>query len=475
MKKHWVVILWIIIWLIPVFSILNNLEISFDNADGIMHYLIARYAHLHPELFLDQWGKPFYTIMAWPFAQFGLKGVMLMNIFLSVGSMILAYSICKSLEIKFPWISVIILSVSTSYFTLMYSGLTEHAFSFILVLSVFLLLKNKWLVGSLVLSTLPFFRQEGYFMIAALLPFYFYHRKIKYIPLLSIAFIIIATIGAIVYKNVLWIAGANPYGFSKIYGSGTWWTFFNHLYYNFGLINLIFFVLGLIVLFFFMFKKRISNHTHLFLLVFLPFFVFFSSHVIFWYFGIFQSLGLSRVLNCVAPLFAIIAALGFSKPIERIPPVINKIMILCLTLIVITYPLNPPNPSSITKQFQRKYSELELQIRDLAPYLKSRYPHAFIYYEHPMVAYYWEIDPFDHDQCDHLQAINQVDLKPGALVIWEKGITAVHTGITRESLDSRTDLEKLIDDWPLYGHGKMNINSVNDHALIIYRVKKKVE
>ena len=47
----------------------------YDTGDGIVHYQIARYSWEHPHLLLYLWGKPFFTLISSPFAQFGLKGM----------------------------------------------------------------------------------------------------------------------------------------------------------------------------------------------------------------------------------------------------------------------------------------------------------------------------------------------------------------------------------------------------------------
>ena len=43
---------------------------SWGGADATVHYRMARYSWVHPELLLDMWGKPMLTIFSSPFAQF---------------------------------------------------------------------------------------------------------------------------------------------------------------------------------------------------------------------------------------------------------------------------------------------------------------------------------------------------------------------------------------------------------------------
>ena len=53
-------------------------------ADNYAHFNISRWAFRYPSLFLDHWGKPLYTILAVPFAQFGFVAVRILNSVLSL-------------------------------------------------------------------------------------------------------------------------------------------------------------------------------------------------------------------------------------------------------------------------------------------------------------------------------------------------------------------------------------------------------
>ena len=54
-----------------------------EMGDGIQHYMMARFCWRHPELILDLWGKPLFTLLASPFAQFGYKGMSAFNALLA--------------------------------------------------------------------------------------------------------------------------------------------------------------------------------------------------------------------------------------------------------------------------------------------------------------------------------------------------------------------------------------------------------
>lgn len=457
MKKDKLFYIWLLIWtVVSIFLLLVSDGIG-DNGDGIMHYMFARYAHHHFEIFLDPWAKTGYTLVAWPFAQFGLKGVMLLNVICSGLSMWLIYNISKLLKISLPWVSVIILSLSTYYFKLMFSGLTEHLFSVVLIYSIYLILKNKWIAGTILLSTLPFFRQEGYIVIAALLPYILYKRKIKLIPLLSISFIVIATVGGVYYHDPFWIFHSNPYKYHLTYGRGSWNAFFVHLYYNAGLVNLIFFLLGVTTLFFAYLKSRKEREIHIFLLIFIPFLAFFVSHSVFWYFGIFHSMGLQRVLNCVMPLFAIVAGYGFSFIVDQLPQLkTNNTVITLFVAVILVFPFVPsPANVSFTKDFTKK--PFEKLMYELYIFAHQNYPNSYYYYEHPLVPFYANIDPLDESKSHRLFQLDYSTLKPNGILFWENGLSAEQGGLTEDAANSNPHLIKLKEVFEIRNPNKIII------------------
>lgn len=443
MKKDIFFYLWLLIWTIVSVLLLFDSDGIGDNGDGIMHYMFARYAHQHVEIFLDPWAKTGYTLVAWPFAQFGLKGVMLLNILCSVLSLYFVYHISKLLKISLPWVSFIILSLSTYYFKLMFSGLTEHLFSAMLIYSIYLLLKNKWMAGMILLSTLPFFRQEGYIIIGALLPYILYKRKIKLIPLLSVTFIVIAIIGGIYYSDPFWILHSNPYKYHLSYGSGSWAAFFIHLYYNAGLVNLVFFILGVITLFFSYLKSRKEREINVFLLILTPFIAFFASHAVFWYFGIFHSMGLQRVLNCVMPLFAIIAAYGFSFVIDQLPKHKSKTIVITLfSMSIFLFPFMP-SPSNINFHKDFTTNEFESFMSMACDSVQIKYPNSYYYYEHPLVPFYLNIDPLDTSKSHRLFQLDYTKLKPNGILFWENGLADQQGGLTEKAAENNPHLQYI--------------------------------
>src|SRR5688572_18213389 len=73
---------------------------TFDAGDSIYHYLYAHYSFTHPELLLDHWAKPLFTLISSPFAYFGFEGMKVMNTIIMVFTAWIGYLVAKKLELK---------------------------------------------------------------------------------------------------------------------------------------------------------------------------------------------------------------------------------------------------------------------------------------------------------------------------------------------------------------------------------------
>ena len=94
-KKQW-----------PIFALLSMLfafllylmfksEGYYGGGDNMTHYRYSRYAFELPKYLIYHWGKPFYTLLSAPFAQFGFNGVRFFNVLISILSGWVAYLIGK--------------------------------------------------------------------------------------------------------------------------------------------------------------------------------------------------------------------------------------------------------------------------------------------------------------------------------------------------------------------------------------------
>ncbi|MFN5251442.1 MAG: hypothetical protein ACK5DE_10360, partial [Bacteroidota bacterium] len=68
--------------------------------DSWNHLLYARWSTTHPELMLDQWGKPLFTIPAIPFSYFGIQGLYVFNVTCVLGTAWLVYLTARRMGMR---------------------------------------------------------------------------------------------------------------------------------------------------------------------------------------------------------------------------------------------------------------------------------------------------------------------------------------------------------------------------------------
>ncbi len=197
-------------------------EGTHGGADDIGHYRRSRYAFQFPEFFLYHWGKPFFTALSSPFAQFGFKGIRIFNVLAGTLAAYYTYRTAILLKFKFPVLAIFLVISSPLYTVLMLSGMTEILGSLVLILSIFLFFKKKYIWSALVLSFMPFVRNEA----LVILPLFFvaliWLKQWKAIPFLAFGFIFYSIVGGFYYDDFLWVVNEMPYkgNAQGIYGSG---------------------------------------------------------------------------------------------------------------------------------------------------------------------------------------------------------------------------------------------------------------
>ena len=111
--------------------------------DSYMHYLFSRYSWSHPHLFLDQWGKPVFTLLSSPFSQLGINGLVLFNLFCLLFTGYYSYKICKSLSVSIPELAFVFVVFAPIAFGRSISGLTEPLNALLVALMLFFFVKDK--------------------------------------------------------------------------------------------------------------------------------------------------------------------------------------------------------------------------------------------------------------------------------------------------------------------------------------------
>jgi hypothetical protein len=440
-QERWAIILLFLSGLyLMILSLLS--EGLLGETDSVNHYLIARYAFQHPYLFVDHWGKPLFTILISPFAQFGMLGAVFFNILCALFTAWLIFRIGRLLKYRYALAAIPFALFAPVYMVNILTSLTEILFALVLVAGIYFFLKEKIILSSIIISFLPFARMEGVMFLVIFLAAIILAKKFKAIPFLFTGFVIYSLAGAPHYHDLLWFFNQIPYSNkgSAIYGNGSFWYYLERFHQLLGFPLTILAVIGVIHLVILLFRDKKPSRTASWLteyyLIPVSLFSFILAHSFLWWQGMMGVLATSRFMACVLPLCGFLALVGLNR--------INSMFIrwkyfgsiFTVAIIILTIwvpytlhkiPARPSRSDQVMKETAEAIKEASL----------DRYP---IYYFDPKLAYYLGMDPYGtagfHTS---LPDPGQPDfsLSDSAVVVWD-----THFG----EFEHKIRLEKLLDN-----------------------------
>ena len=413
---------WLFYWAPQSFGV-------FGGNDNFAHWILARYAWQHPELFLRMWGRPVYTFLFSFSAYGGIPTMKIFNTLLLGVTALVAADTAKRLGMKFtPWLAVLTLSVPL-LFEMSVSAMTEITMALVVVGAVNLYFRKQFLWAALLISFSPFTRPEGWLFIAAMGGLFALLRNWRSIPWLAFGPVVMALIGWPVYGSPLWFLENNPYPMESPYGSGSPWTFVNSLPRGMNTTVLIGFVTGHITLWF---AADHRARLERFALIVAPFWLYLIAHSYMWSKGILGSMGLVRVLASVMPLALIISWSGWNAVLRLRPKALAPLLsLLCLFTVFQIWRNHPfPKPEGGIVRISRSAG---LWYRD------SGYAKHKLYCQNSNILYFTEKDPFTYNNVTRYLPANMFpDLgenENGAFVLWD----------SRRFMTERISLDQLLD------------------------------
>jgi hypothetical protein len=410
-----------------------------DHGDSIMHYLFARYAPIHPELYFDHWAKPMFVLISSPFAQFGFVGMKLFNLSVSLLSMHLTYLTARALHIPNPWLVIVFLICMPLNYILTFSGLTEPLFALFLIGAIFLAIRKQYIAASVVASLMPFVRSEGLLILVVFGTWLLLNKQWKYIPLLLSGHLVYAIAGYFVHHDFFWVFSKIPYSsLEPKYGSGPLMHFAIQLNYVIGIPLYLLLAAGIFSYPWHWIKKNIKLSQNETILVFIGFFLFFIAHSLFWNLGIFNSMGLKRVLLGVAPLISLMALRGYNLLTFEFlsgKKIVNYIAGGLLLAYVVIFPFTG-NPAAINFEKEMKLTMKQTMAGAVAAHVKTNplyERHTFLYTD-PYLSEALNLDHFDVGRRQDLTWQNLALLQPGDQVVWDNWFAVVETNIALDAL-----------------------------------------
>lgn len=425
-------------------------EGTHGGADDINHYHMARYAFQRPELFLNQWGKPFFTAIMSPFAQLGFKAVQVVNVLMGTATAYFSYRMARKLNMQMPVVAIFFLISSPLYAVLMISGMTEILFSLMLILSIYLFYGKKYIWSALILSFMPFTRTEGVVILPLFLIAFAWLKAWKAIPFMLTGLIFYSLVGALHYNDILWLIHRMPYkgNARDIYGSGELLHYVKASKFILGIPLAVMMAAGGLAWLTGPLQREEGARKGVrkgarkgvrkdwlleMLVVYLPFQVYFIAHSYVWWKGLGNSLGLIRVIVAVLPSAVLLASLGWSRLMEVLPAgkSLNYILTGILIMVLLTNPYRLyeiPVPLEGTQRIVKDASDWMLQ---------SEYTGRKVYYFNPFVPYFLKLNPYENaESCYYIPNRDQPErsVREGEIVIWDAHFGPNEGGMPLENL-----------------------------------------
>lgn len=430
-----------------------------DEGDSVMHFLYARDAFQYPAHFLNQWAKPVYVLVTAPVAQFGFNAVKFFNLVLITCSLWLTYKTARRLQVANAWIVPILAAFAPLLMIITLSGLTEPLFAFWLITGIYGLLQGKKTISLVWLSFLPLVRSEGLIILSVLLIYLLVKKYYRFIPLLLTGQLIYSIAGLSLYKDPLWIFKTLSYAtLSSAYGKGEWAHFIKSMPIVLGIPLLILAATGLLYggfLFcgrYFLRDKKITTDEELFLIYGCALAVFIG-HSAFWALGIFNSMGLIRVLVGVLPLIALIGLRGLNTITDIFRSATLRSIILAS---VIIFPFIGTKYSFHWKRDFSLKADQAAEVK-MADYIKKNYPdykNYVFYFEACWNSVVLGINYFDESKHKRfLGAFEKNEFPEKCFLIWDDWFARVEGRIELQQLldDTRFELAGSFDEKDIWG------------------------
>lgn len=423
-----------------------------DSGDSITHFLFSKYAFQHPENFLNHWAKPLFVLLSAPFAAFGFVGIKLFNCCVAVLTVWFTYKVATKLNYKYAWLAALFLCFTPGFFIHIFSGLTEPLFSLIVILGIYLILSNRFWPAICLISFLPFVRSEGIIIIGVFAFYLIFNKQYIYLWGLLFGHLVYSFAGFFHYQDLLWVFTKIPYAASSgKYGSGNLSHFVIQLNYIIGIPLYILLGAGIIkrIIDLFKIKKKNiinSQFDHETILIFGCFLSFFLAHTLFWYFGLFESMGLKRVLICIVPLGILIALKGFNfiLGIFNSTTIGYAIAGFLFAGFVVVFPF-VPNPAAVNWQRDLSLTVDQELITEVVQFIQNdtEKQNISIYYSHPYISILMNRDPFDKKKNPEMSDLNVTKRPAHYLTIWDNWFSVIENGVLLNQLENDSKLKQL--------------------------------
>lgn len=424
---------------------------TYDLGDSINHYLFSRYAPQHPDNFFDSWAKPVFVLLTVLPSQAGFIGIKLFNCAVVALAAWQAYRVAAGLRVRWPWLAVLLVYCTPDYFRIQFSGLTEPLFSLLLVSGVAFTVRGRPVAAAVVLSFLPFVRSEGFLILAVWAVYLLLTRQWRVLPWLPFGYVLYSVTGAVVYHDLGWVFHRNAYETISHYGAGRWGHFVQQLPGILGWVLLGLFWLGMLAGALNWLTARDAARPPAYrwaerLLVYGSVVVYLGAHTVFWALGLFASFGMTRVMDAVVPLMALIALQGLGLLTSLVPEPRRQLVVYVVAAAVLIFPLTGARTGFRWRTDFSRPAEQQL-LEDVAAQLKPQTAGRLLLWDHPYWGLALGLDPFDPRRHQLLDTWREQQPVPaGTLLLWDNWFSPTEARVSYQQLRQDARLRLVRED-----------------------------
>jgi hypothetical protein len=162
-SQRWQVLGWLTVCALAGVLLLFLFKDSAQH-DGGAHYLFARWAWRHPEMFLDVWGRPLFTLLyAFP-ALLNFQAARALTVVVCLATAWQTWQLAWQLKMPRAPLAIPFLFLQPSLFLFCADTMTEPMFALLFVIALRLHLRGRVTAGMFVASLFILTRPEGLFM-----------------------------------------------------------------------------------------------------------------------------------------------------------------------------------------------------------------------------------------------------------------------------------------------------------------------
>lgn len=380
--------------------------------DDIQHFLIARYSWRHPELLLDYWGRPAFTVLYAPAAALGFSAARFLSALVAAAVCAGAALLAHLYGVRRAWLAALLTGLQPELARQAFSTLTELTFALLLCGSLIAHRRGRLGLMAVLAGLLPLARYEALPLLLIYALVLARRREWIWLPLLGLPLLFQNGFHALSEHNLLRLLfpigqALGIQGSTAVpeYGTGDWFYYVLRTPVAFGAL-----ICGLCA--YGMLRAR-PGMLHAVVLI--------AVATLTLTYALLPSAavaGYNRHLAAVAPPVGVLAALGLNDLADRLarPRLLARGAIAAALLLAVI---------QVGVQV-RPFQLLPDQRLALAAgqWLRAQPGAGLVLSAHPWVAYGAELDPFDPARAQPITPAAIRQAAPSSWIVWDSHYAA---------------------------------------------------